>query len=270
MKLPGAGDQGFDIEKAIRELRKGARARSPPYRSWRSGICTRISAWLPSRTRQSSVRIKSNPFGTTVRNRIIEGHVLLGQYAEAIAAAKRFNQYVLTNRLTNALLGQKDYEGARRALDAATPAEKADPFFFSARALVAVVTAAPGTPDDDVRRAIELSEGTRSFHHTAYNVACIRALRGETAAAVEWLRKTADMGMPNYPLFARDPLLDGIPRGPAFVAFMAEPESRWKRLSLGSSRSVPAQNSFTSTVSPASTTRSAPAFRCSRRRATCW
>ena len=138
----------------------------------------------------------------------------------------------MTNRLTNALLGQKDYAGARRALDAATPAEKADPFYFSARALVGVVTAAPGTPDEDVRRAIELSEGTRSFHHTAYNVACIHALRGENAAAVDWLRKTADTGMPNYPLFARDPLLDGIRRDPAFVAFMAELEARWKRLGL--------------------------------------
>ena len=94
------------------------------------------------------------------------------------------------------------------------------------------MTGAPGTPDADLRRAIELSEGTRSFHHTAYNVACIRALRREPQAAVEWLRRTADTGMPNYPLFARDPLLDSIRREPAFIAFMAELEPRWKRLSL--------------------------------------
>jgi hypothetical protein len=77
-----------------------------------------------------------------------------------------------------------------------------------------------------------LSEGTRSFHHTAYNVACIRALRGETAAAVEWLRRTAETGMPNYPLFARDAFLDRSRRQPAFGSFMAELEPRWKRLSL--------------------------------------
>jgi len=49
---------------------------------------------------------------------------------------------------------------------------------------------------------------------------------------VEWLRRTADTGMPNYPLFARDPFLDNIRRDPAFVAFMEELQPQWKRLSL--------------------------------------
>ena len=51
-------------------------------------------------------------------------------------------------------------------------------------------------------------------------------------ASLEWLRKTAETGMPNYPLFARDAFLDRIRRQPAFVAFLEELQPRWKRLSL--------------------------------------
>ena len=222
---------GFDIEKAIRELR-AARELDPTVPLLALGNLY-AHLGLAAQSNQAIERAyQIDPFGTMVRNRMIEMHVLLGQYTEAVAAAERFKQYAITNRLSMALLAQKDYAGARRLLDAATPAEKADPFYLSERALFTVVTGSPGTPEEDVRRAIELSEGTRAFHHTAYNVACIRALRRDPASAVEWLRRTADTGMPNYPLFARDPLLDNIRRDPAFVAFMEELQPQWNRLSL--------------------------------------
>jgi TolB-like protein len=222
---------GFDIEKAIRELR-AARELDPTVPLLALGNLYAHLGLAPQSNQAMERAYQIDPFGTAVRNRMIEMHVLLGQNAEAVAATERFKQHAITNRLSMALLAQKDYRGARRLLDAATPAERADPFYLSARALFTVVTGSPGPPDDDLRRAIELSEGTRAFHHTAYNVACIRALRREPATAVEWLRKTADTGMPNYPLFARDPFLDNIRREPAFVAFMEELQPRWKRLSL--------------------------------------
>jgi len=222
---------GFDIEKAIRELR-AARELDPTVPLIALGNLYAHLGLAPQSNQAMERAYQIDPFGTTVRNRMIEMHVLLGQHAEAVAATERFRQHAITNRLSMAFLALKDYDGARRLLDAATPAEKADPFYFSARALFTVVTGSPGPLDEDLRRAIELSEGTRAFHHTAYNVACIRALRREPAAAVEWLRRTADTGMPNYPLFARDPFLDNIRREPAFVAFMEELQPQWKRLSL--------------------------------------
>jgi tetratricopeptide (TPR) repeat protein len=222
---------GFDIEKAIRELR-AARELDPTVPLLALGNLYAHLGLAPQSNEALERAYQIDPFGTVVRNRMIEAHVLLGQNAEAVAATERFKQYAITNRLSMALLAQKDYAGARRALAGATPAEQADPFYLSVRALLGVVTGAQGTPDEDVRRAIQLSEGTRAFHHTAYNVACIRALRGEPAAAVEWLRRTADTGMPNYPLFARDPFLENVRREPAFVAFMEELQPRWKRLAM--------------------------------------
>jgi TolB-like protein len=221
---------GFDIETAIRELRM-AQELDPAVPPLALGNLYAHLGLAPQSNQALERAFQIDPFATVVRNRIIEAHVLLGQYPEAVAATGRFKQFTLTNRLAIALMEQKDYSGARRALEAATPVEKADAFYLSARALFSVVTGEPGRPDEDLRRAIELSEGTRSFHHTAYIVACIRALRREPAAAVEWLRRTADTGMPNYPLFAQDPLLQGIRQEPAFVTFMEELHPQWNRLS---------------------------------------
>jgi hypothetical protein len=36
-------------------------------------------------------------------------------------------------------------------------------------------------------------------------------------------------GLPNYPLFERDPYLDRIRRAPEFVQFMAEQKARWEK-----------------------------------------
>ncbi len=45
--------------------------------------------------------------------------------------------------------------------------------------------------------------------------------------AVKWLRTTAETGMPNYPLFARDPHLDRIRKDTAFIQFMTDFKTRW-------------------------------------------
>jgi hypothetical protein len=71
------------------------------------------------------------------------------------------------------------------------------------------------------------ARNNRAYHHITYNIACVYALEGKTDEAVKWLRTTADTGMPNYPMVARDPHLDRIRKEPAFIHFMAELKTRW-------------------------------------------
>ena len=56
----------------------------------------------------------------------------------------------------------------------------------------------------------------------------IHASQGKTDEAVKWMRTTADTGMPNYPLFARDPHLDRIRKEATFIQFMTELKTRWE------------------------------------------
>jgi dTDP-4-dehydrorhamnose reductase len=77
---------------------------------------------------------------------------------------------------------------------------------------------------------IELAKNDRGYHHVTYNIASVYALAGKTNEAVKWLRTTAETGMPNYPLFARDPHLNRIRKETAFIEFMAELQPRWEGL----------------------------------------
>jgi tetratricopeptide (TPR) repeat protein len=58
------------------------------------------------------------------------------------------------------------------------------------------------------------------FHHAQFTIACAYARLGDKAQAVEWLRRTADNGMPNYPLFRNDPNLKGLQGDPGYEVLM--------------------------------------------------
>lgn len=75
----------------------------------------------------------------------------------------------------------------------------------------------------------KLPTGDNRLHHLTYNAACVYALAGKSTEAVRWLRETASNGFPNYPLFARDPLLDHIRATPEFAHFLAEQKEQYER-----------------------------------------
>ena len=72
-------------------------------------------------------------------------------------------------------------------------------------------------------------EGRSHFHHASYNLATTYALMGRKKEALEWLTKTADLGMPCYPLFAKDPFLDRVRSDPAFQLFLSRQREQWER-----------------------------------------
>jgi len=61
-----------------------------------------------------------------------------------------------------------------------------------------------------------------TYHHAAYDIACIYALQGKSAEAVRWLRESAVNGYHLYPRYTRDPRLNRIQQSPEFIQFLAE------------------------------------------------
>ena len=70
--------------------------------------------------------------------------------------------------------------------------------------------------------------GLSHFHHAQFTIACAYARLGRKADAVEWLRRTAANGMPNYPLFRNDPNLRGLQGDPEYEAFMTDLEKQFQ------------------------------------------
>jgi tetratricopeptide (TPR) repeat protein len=70
--------------------------------------------------------------------------------------------------------------------------------------------------------------GSRShFHHAQFTIACAYARLGRKAEAVEWLRRTAENGMPNYPLFRNDPNLRSLQGDPGYERLMSAVERQF-------------------------------------------
>ena len=68
---------------------------------------------------------------------------------------------------------------------------------------------------------------SRTWHHAAYQRACISALGGDASQSVKWLEETVTAGMPIYPAFARDRCFDPIRRDARFEQFMTKLKPVW-------------------------------------------
>ena len=99
-----------------------------------------------------------------------------------------------------------------------------------ARGEIALILALKGKSKEAEARIpaiLEQAKNNRAYHHITYDIASVYALGGKADEAVKWLRRTAETGMPNYPLFERDPHLDRIRNELAFIQFMAELKKIW-------------------------------------------
>jgi TolB-like protein/tetratricopeptide (TPR) repeat protein len=91
----------------------------------------------------------------------------------------------------------------------------------AARGLMYAVLGKPREANAHLQLAIAQPESRSHFHHAQFTIACAYARLGRNGEAVEWLRKTAENGMPNYPLFRNDPNLRGLQGDAGYEAFMS-------------------------------------------------
>jgi len=102
----------------------------------------------------------------------------------------------------------------------ATPPQALAPDAYGVYALLLAARGDQAGAQGYIERAIASGQGRSHFHHAEYAIAAAYVQMGDRARALEWLRRTAADGMPCYPLFAKDPMLDPLRRDPAFIAFL--------------------------------------------------
>jgi eukaryotic-like serine/threonine-protein kinase len=88
------------------------------------------------------------------------------------------------------------------------------------RGLLYAALGRPAEAVAHIKLATVHADSRSHFHHAQFTIACAYARMGRKADAVEWLRKTAENGMPNYPLFRNDPNLRVLQGDPGYEAFM--------------------------------------------------
>jgi len=170
-------------------------------------------------SRELQRALEIDPTSEKVKEEIYNSTILSGRIDEALAAQQRFfnrgpdlKYYLEKNRLND----------AQPLLEQALAKDPNNPVVRLRKALFLALKEDFHAAEAEIPWILEHIRKDRSYHHNAYEIARVYALAGKTSESVKWLRTTADTGMPNYPMFERDPYLNRIRQAPEFIQFMAE------------------------------------------------
>jgi TolB-like protein len=83
-----------------------------------------------------------------------------------------------------------------------------------------------------IKATVAKGEGSSHFHHAAYFIAAAYAQMRDPRNAVPWLERVSREGMPCYPLFANDVLLDPIRDSSELRTFLDGSRTDWERRRL--------------------------------------
>ena len=219
--------RGFALEDSLREFER-ALAADPAYkpaRAGRAGLLMHVGLLEDALADYQMLR-NSGAAEEEDLMRVARIHLWRGETATAL---REFREHAPgTWQIAVALneLGRNDEALAFIEGELATRPTDGD--LHSTHALVLTGQKRYAEAEQAIARAYELGEESSHFHHSLYNVACAWARMGNAQKAVEALDRVSREGMPCYPLFARDPMLDPIRRDPRFVQFLADSRSAWE------------------------------------------
>ena len=218
--------EGWKMAEAVRELRL-AHELNPAADPAELGVLYAHIGLEDQSTRELQRAMEIDPTSEVPRSRLVESYELFCKPDEAITAQQKF--YNVAGP-TLALLWKNRLDEAQPLIERALARDRASVRALSLRARLSALRGKYQQAEAMIPSIIELAKNDRGYHHVTYNIASVYALAGKTDEAVKWLRTTAETGMPNYPLFARDPHLNRIRKETAFIEFMGELQPRWEGL----------------------------------------
>ena len=179
------------------------------------------------------IALRTDPHDLDSLYRIPRIHLYQQKFTEALAefdANLRFRDDFLVP-IVLAHLSRWAEALARARAPATNPTHPTDVDISDQASTMAILAAHAGDAAAAEREiAIALRKQSRShFHHASYNIATAYALLARKREALEWLERTAQDGMPCYPLFEKDPFLDTLRGDPDFQAFLARQRAQWER-----------------------------------------
>jgi Flp pilus assembly protein TadD len=179
------------------------------------------------------------PAETDVWMRIARIHLWQGETATALRELREYrpNDWQIPIALNE--LGRRDEAMAFAEQRLQSGMMKED--MLSVHAMLLAAAGRRAEAEKAIARVYETGEESSHFHHALYNVAGAWAQLREEAKAVEVLERVSREGMPCYPLFVRDPMLDPIRSGPRFQQFLAESREAHEQRQRTLSKYLPAK-----------------------------
>ena len=218
----------FPHARAIQDLKR-ALALNPNLATahyWLGGIYAHIGL-LDNALQELRLAVSLDPSDPEAPPRIARAHWYEQRFDTALVELERIAGWEDEHALVLDHLGRTDE--ALRLLQQAEGRGLREPAdIASARAVILARRGQRARVAHEIAIAVARGSGLSHFHHAEYNIATAYALLRDHAKAMAWLRRSAEEGLPCYPLFAGDPYLDSLRRDPEFVAFLARLKVQWE------------------------------------------
>jgi DNA-binding winged helix-turn-helix (wHTH) protein/TolB-like protein/tetratricopeptide (TPR) repeat protein len=157
--------------------------------------------------------------------------LLSGKYSEAVALleeAKLARETTVTDwHLAVAYYYHGERERSDQLLESLRRSTSAEEH-VRAQASQASFLAARGERKQADQLLTEIVGSTYMDHHAAYSIGVAYAQLGKHEQAVKWLTRAVETGLPCYPWFEKDPLLNGVRGIPDFQRLMGNLKKYWQ------------------------------------------
>jgi len=221
---------GFPVEKAVKELKHAISLNPNIAEAHESlgGIYFHIGL-LDEALRELRTALTLDPASRFALPRVARVHWYQQKFDSASQGFSALPPSDWLREHAVVLLNLGDTAKAFKALDKMKLVTKE--LDYDQAAGYAVLYAATGRKkeaEEKIRIVIENDKGSSHFHHAEHLVASAYALMGNADSAVTWLQKTADHGMPCYPLFKNDPNLKSLRNDRRYISLMDKLKKQWE------------------------------------------
>jgi TolB-like protein/tetratricopeptide (TPR) repeat protein len=231
-----SSSRGFQIRPAMRALNAALKVNPGRYTiRWFRGAILFHLGFYEEAGRDIEESLLANPEYAMA----LAGRGLMALYTGDYDAAREFNERALAvdpafnhgyiwSPMAPLLMGR--IEEAREKIRRARQAVPEESLMTSIEGLVAA-------HEGDFKRAEQLADeaslengkSVTHTHHTWHCAAGVYALTGKPDKAILHLRRCAEMGLPNYPLFRSDPHLRPLRDLPEFMALLSDLRREYDR-----------------------------------------
>lgn len=228
--------RGFDIVNSVANDKK-AIALNPNYAEAHQALGNDLThAGLHGRAvEEYRTALRLDPLNNQAKFRLSRALWQSGRFTESLENYDRYNIKGFERVLPMVYLGRRKeaWEMMRELTPQTGGYFRSSEDFASISALLDAMDGKARKAQHEIEDAIHQGTINDHFHHAAFIIAAAYAEMGKSHEAVQWLRRTEELGMPNYPLFHDNPSMKKLYGNPEYEQFMAEFKPRWDQLAAG-------------------------------------
>jgi tetratricopeptide (TPR) repeat protein len=222
----------FAHEEAINEFKKALLKDSRSINAYEQLSLVQFHIGLFDKALSNANKsIELDPGNYRARRFIGETLMFSGKYKLSLVEFEKIPKY-FAPQLTQTLLALNHFylSNSDKAVEMLDNNLNNSPNNNLSNSAYAIILASKGKymeAEQKMELALENSEDLIHVHHVYYQLGLASAIMNKNQIAVQWLKKAADTGFPNYPLFSSDPFLKNLEGDKEYEELVLKLKEKW-------------------------------------------